>query len=847
MRSLGQTGLRPAACVALALVLALAGAGGAAAATYLVAETAAPCLNLRDLPDTTGAVLACLVPGVRLEMVTPGSTWAEVRLTDGTLGWVSRQYLAAELEVPLAPPPGPAVPEGTEPAAERAQPDRPDPERPEADRPQRPVASQRPLDELTRITFDIPFPEERGGGRAEGSAERVETVGDNVVVASGGVELRYRDSLLQAQRLEVDRYSRDVVAEGEVIFDQGPRRITGTRLDFNLDSRTGSMENAKVFADPDIYFWGSKVEMLGDDVYTVRDGVVTSCLKENPGWSFRTSKARVKLEGFARMQNTTMRVKGLPVFYLPYLVMPAKSERAAGLLFPNFGSSQQRGSYLGLAWFQPFGPSYDATLYLDNYSENYLGFGTEVRYLPSESTAGRFEGYAIEDPEADKTRWKIAWDHTSSDLPWGFRGVIRVLDYSDFNFFRDFERDFNNASIRRVESAGFLSGSWGSHSLSILASQNEAFYRGGDSVIARQLPEVEYRLRSQQLGSMPLYLDLLSSINSISIERGNLLKASYSRFDVLPQLTIPLSTLPWLSVSVTGGERFTWYEDSLNADGTDFGGGSLTRSFPTADARIVGPSFSRVFDKSLGSFAKFKHIFEPQWAYFYVGDFEQQDRVPLFDEVDVLRSTNVWGYALVNRVLAKPKDEEARGGPREILSFEINQGFSLDELQPLQSSRDGTVTSQEGPISFSLRFNPSLLVSLEARAQYNTLFSNLDSTSLSTGFAVGRQGFGLAWYTRYDAETGEESSDQIRLGASLELLPQRLTYGVQVSYDVLADFVQSTRHALMFNGQCWGLRLEYAQLNSQFRADNYDFRFALSLKNVGTFLDLTGGSRGGQF
>ncbi len=838
MRSFDQAGVWPAARIGLAWLLALVLAGGAAEATttVVVTEGANPCLNLRDIPNITGAVLACVVPGERLEMLTPGATWAEVRLADGTLGWVAREFLVPASEAPPAEP----APTSPPPAGASTEP-------PAAAPPETLAAGERPLSELTRITFDIPFPEERGGGSAVGSAERVETAGENVVVASGGVEFRYRDSLLQAQRLEVDRVSRDVVAEGEVILDQGPQRITGTRLEYNLDTRTGIVENARVFADPDVYFSGARVEILGEDVYTVTKGVVTSCLKENPGWSFRTAKARVRLEGFARMQNTTMRVKGVPVFYLPYMVMPAKSERAAGLLFPNFGSSQQRGSYLGLAWFQPFGPSYDATLYLDSYSEDYLGFGTEVRYLPSESTTGRFTGYAIEDPEADTTRWKISWDHTSSDLPWGFRGVIRVLDYSDFEFFRDFERDFNNASIRRVESTGFLSGSWGSHSLSILASENEAFYRGGRSVIGRQLPEVEYRLRSQQLGSLPLYLDLLTSFNSISIERGELFEASYSRFDVLPQLTIPLSTVPWLSVSVTAGERITWYEDSLSEDGSDFGGGSLTRTFPTADARIVGPSFSRVFDKSLGSFAKFKHIFEPQWAYFYVGEFDDQARVPTFDEVDALRSTNVWGYALVNRLLAKPKDEDALGGPREILSFEISQGFSLDDLQPLQSSRDGTITSQEGPLGFALRFNPSVKVSLEARAQYSTLFSNLDSTSLSTNFSSARHSFGLSWYTRYNSEIGEETSDQIRVGGNLQLLPDRLTYGVQVSYDVLADFVQSTYHALIFNGQCWGLRLEYAQLNSQFGEDNYDFRFALSLKNVGTFLDLTGGSRGGQF
>ena len=645
--------------------LVLTGAGLLAAETYVVADAARPCLNIRDLPEPAAGVLACLDPGERVEMLNWGRDWARIRLEDGTEGWAAGQYLT-----PASEPPQPAEPSET--AEEQAQ----------------------LLSELTRITFDIPFPEEKGGGSAIGSAETVETAGENVVVASGGVEFRYRDALLQAQRLEVDRSTRDVIAEGEVIFDQGPRRITGTRLEFNLDSRTGRMEDARVFADPDVYFSGTEVSMLGDDVYRVKDGVVTSCIKDNPGWSFRTSNARVKLEGFARMRNTTMRVKKLPVFYLPYMVIPAKSDRAAGFLFPNFGTSQARGSYLGLAWFQPFGPSYDATVYLDLYSESFTGLGTEVRYLPSESTTGRLEAYAIDDPMEGQTRWKVLWDHTSSDLPLGFRGVIRVRDFSDFNFFRDFERDFNNASIRRVESTGFLAGNWGAHSLSILLNENEAFYSGGSNVIGRQLPEVEYRLRSKQLGSLPLYLDLLSSINYISIERVGLLNETYSRADLFPRLTVPLSTLPWLSVSVTGGERITWYGDTLNEDRTAFGGGSRTRTFPTADARIVGPSLSRVFEKGIGKFAKFKHIFEPQWAYIYVGDYEEQSRIPRFDEVDVLRSTNVWGYSMVNRVLAKPKDLEKDGDARDPLAgdqsgLQPGQFPALAEVQGRHSDESG--------------------------------------------------------------------------------------------------------------------------------------------------------------
>jgi lipopolysaccharide assembly outer membrane protein LptD (OstA) len=253
-----------------------------------------------------------------------------------------------------------------------------------------------------------------------------------------------------------------------------------------------------------------------------------------------------------------------------------------------------------------------------------------------------------------------------------------------------------------------------------------------------------------------------------------------------------------------------------------------------------------VFEKGIGPFAKFKHIFEPRWGYRFIGEFEDQNLVPLFDEVDILRSSNIFGYALVNRVLAKPADEELLGGPREIFSFELNQSFSLNDDEPLQASSDGTLSTTEGPIGALLRFNPSEKMSLEARAQYSTLFSNLASTSLTSSFGVGRQRFGLSWFTRYNAETGDEASDQVRFSATLAILPGRLSFGSQIAYDVLADFVQAHRQVLEFTGQCWGFRLDYTQVRTV-RGEDYDIRFALSLKNIGTFLDLTGGSRGGQF
>jgi LPS-assembly protein len=715
--------------------------------------------------------------------------------------------------------------------------DQEEPDEPEPDEPIR----------FDRISFEIPFPEEQGGGTATGTAGSLEYLRENYVIASGGVEVRYQDMEFQGHQVEIDLEAKVVKAHGDVIIDQGPNRMTGDTLTFDLETKTGSMTNAKAFVDPDMYFEGKEIAKVGEDSYTVTDGMVTSCSGDSPAWSFRVARARVDMEGFARGKHGRFRVKKMPLLYTPYMLYPAKTERQSGFLFPNLGYSERQGAVLGLAYFQTLGESADTTFYLDLYTEKYTAVGNEIRYRPTEATQGFFEGYVVDDPESEDLRWKLNWTHTSDDLPWGMRGVIRYQNFSDFDFFRDFERDFDKISIRRLRSSGFVTGSWGQHSFTALVSDEETFVNADTTVTQRRLPEVEYRLRATQLGRLPIYLDMLSSVDYFNQERTDTFDFAYARADLLPQLTFSLSTLPWLSASVIAAPRVTWYGDSVSVNEEEPGlsGESLTRTLFSSNGTLVGPSIARIYNSKKGFFSKYKHIVEPRWTYTYVDDFDDQDRVIEFDEIDRLQPTSVVRYDFINRLLAKPPDETGQGA-REIMSLSIAQAFSLDADRPLQTSADGTRESRQGPVAVQYRFNPSELTNLEARLSYNTLFNGLNNTSLTAGFRFGQHAVGTTWVTRFNAETDTTRGNQLRFLAGLQLWPNRVRLDSQLNYDFVTSVLQSQRYVLSITAQCFGVRLEYQELDL---VDDQDrrFRFALSLKNIGTFLDLTGGSTTGGF
>lgn len=752
-----------------------------------------------------------------------------------------------------------------------------------------------------RITFNFKLGAASGGGQATGSAGDVEYQEDLYLIATGGVDFKYQGLRLQAERVRVDIPTNLLTAEGEVILDEGAQRMIGETVEYDLTTRTGRVTEATAYLAGDYYITGSQIAKIGPDTFKVDDGILTSCSQDVPSWSIHLSEATVTAEEYARIKNARLKFKKLPVLYAPYIIWPANTDRASGLLVPRPGYSNRRGAELSLAYFKTFGRSADATFQLDTSSDGYIGFGNEIRYRPSERTQGTFKGYYLNEPEdmeffpgivGERDRWKIELEHETKDFWGGFRGVIDFQEYSDLDYPQDYERNPNQQSQSFIYSNAFLTKNAGPHSLNVLVDQRERILgAAGDQDIRRQLPEVEYRLRKLRLGRSQVYLDLESSLSYFDLDLAfagieEEFTNQYGRLDLSPTLSIPLSSLPWLGVAVELGGRATYYTDVLTpedqvpeGESRWFSGESLDRVFPRTGVEIIGPSISKIFDRGLGRFSKLKHIVEPRVTYAYVGDFDDQDLIFSFDEIDNLRPSHGFLFSVTNRLMAKPRDED-EGGAVEVASLSVSQGLSLDETQPGQQSAVNTdLETDEGPLGLALRINPSQATSVRLDTAFSTLFGGYDIQSLRLSGTTkwGRHLFGLSWFSNWnvDLERGvtmpdpnddtmmipvpfdqrrvvsDKSSEQVRFSTRLALLPERLSLEAELSFDVLGPLVDPTnpdlgrdawdlrqsRFFLNWASQCYSWQLEYRESNLREIPDR-DVRFSLTLKNVGTFLDL---------
>src|SRR5882724_3463605 len=124
------------------------------------------------------------------------------------------------------------------------------------------------------------------GGEVTIVADRFEQTGpDNLLVATGNVEVTRGSARLLADRIEINRATGDATAYGRVIFYDGDDRLTGERIDYNIKTGTGVVYQAEVRAAPYYRLMGERLERIGESVYRVRRGVFTTCDDDTPSWS----------------------------------------------------------------------------------------------------------------------------------------------------------------------------------------------------------------------------------------------------------------------------------------------------------------------------------------------------------------------------------------------------------------------------------------------------------------------------------------------------------------------------------------------------------------------------------
>lgn len=660
----------------------------------------------------------------------------------------------------------------------------------------------------------------------------------------GNVEIHYQDVALRCDEVEVDQTTMLVRARGNVVLDQGPTRIACDRLEFSLQTKTGTLHQVEAFFPPSFSLRATLVEKLDETHYRFERGIFTSCptggeeTSYDPAWSIEARTGRIELEGYGHFAGASLKVRGLPVIYIPRMVWPVKQDRAFGLLVPRLGSNSRQGTYLGNSLFWPIARSFDATTSLDLYSKGYVELGQELRWAPAENALGELTVLGVRnpafepatDPHGRRWEWKAEGKHHQL-LPGGLVLRAELNELSNLDFFQSYERSFERNAQRTLYSHATLSRAWGPQTANLKIDHQRTFFGSGaqrQEVVLDRLPELEYRLRAIRLGTTPLYVSAVGTANHLSVDRFGSLEANYQRLDIFPTLAVLLPGFPWLNLTPTAGARVTHYTATFSADRRTLVNEPLTRSYFTGGLSLVGPSASRVWAADRGR--KFKHLIEPRLDYAYVSDPGDASRIHVFDQKDQVLVSNRLTWNLANRLFGKSGDAASR----ELATFEVSQDYSFS--QPIIPARPGSPASQSGPLNLWLRVSPALAASLDARASIDPVTRNLRSTSLSGMMSRAGALAAVTWYSSYDPVTAQVSASQTRVSGGWGPPTGRWRFESGVVYDIHRSKLLEQRYLLRWKGSCWAALVEFRDYRIK-PHERRDLRLLIDLTGLGTILD----------
>lgn len=665
-----------------------------------------------------------------------------------------------------------------------------------------------------------------------------------IVIARGDVEVHYKNIILYADNAEINTKTKDVHAEGNVVMQMPEEVLSGEELSMNLDSSEGELKKGFGMLQPTIFYEAESVTRKDSNIYRFRKARITTCTQPTPRWIFTCSRANFKKNDYIEMWNPVFSIKKIPVFYLPYMRIPLDKRRSTGFLMPLLGFTGQKGFSYGQSYYWAMARNMDATLSLDYYSARGLGGGLEYRYLFSKGVGGRLDFYYFnykDDPEQEPSdnAYLFRLKH-NQPLPFNFNLVADVDYNSSFAFLREFDNDFKRAVVSNRSSQVYLSKAWSYFNFNARVSRFETYSKETNvSIIRRSLPEVSFRSSKIRLFS-PLYLSFSSSFkrweygSATAYDEGN--QQSSQNLAFSPQLTLPFTLIPWLTMSSSVSSNINYHFQSYAQDTREVVDEAILSHNYAFNVGFFGPVFYKIFYDAEGE-AKLKHIIEPNFSYRYESPFSSAERI--ISAYPMYRYHQI-RYGITNRFLIRQNEM-----PREIFTLGLAQTFYIaPEDSPMQVYRIDGEIPEFSDVSGYLRFYPARKYSLDVSAAFNPYFKTFSSLRLGANLGSYEDTAFLRvnWYKSVNpyVESVFGNRHQINFFGGLKIPRFSLEALAEIDFNIHTNKMLYSGLSLVYHYQCLDFTFEVKMF--YFRdTPEVQFLFSFELGNIGQTANFLGG------
>jgi LPS-assembly protein len=678
-------------------------------------------------------------------------------------------------------------------------------------------------------------------------ADRIGYDGDrDVFSATGKVRIGFAGGFLTADRVTLDRGRNLALAEGQAVVQSDQDVLEGEKIVFDLVAGTGLVVDGRMFIDRShIYISAAKIEKTGEATYRLEDAAVTTCDGETPDWRLSGSELDLTVDGYGILKHGRFLARDIPVFYLPYLIFPAKTTRQTGLLFPRFSYSRDKnGLDAELPFYWAVSESADATFFQRYLEKRGFKEGLEIRYVAGPDAFGVFYGDWILDQkrttetvagmsrdwQEDRNRWSYYLNqemtfasgiHLRSDIRrvsdhWYFR------DFSSFNYYREHaslaaDDRFRQVSFAADESLGSLDSAvrlvkdWSLYNLTALARYTDDFASDSNDATLQKYPELILTGFRRPLSTTPLQLEFTAGYDYLYRTQGQ----KGHLWELAPNLYLPFNLGSVVQMTPHLGFRGSLWERDDSPTGPDDKRGQ--RGIAQFGA-VLSAEGHRIYDTQSRFAEKVRHGIKPEIVYTFIPG--TAERIP--DFLEPIPGRHSLTFALTNTLLARLREPAGKVRYREMMRFKLAQTYDIREAR-----RDAVGAGKDnrpfGDVSMELDLAPLDSLSLAVRNIYSVNSGDWKQSNYDLAVSD-RKGNSLSAGYRYTRDTIEEINLSLKasLTSSLEAI-------YILRQNRLSRRTIESSYGVKYWKQCWNVELSLSD-----REDDRTIMAIVSLYGMGT-------------
>jgi LPS-assembly protein len=643
-------------------------------------------------------------------------------------------------------------------------------------------------------------------------ADECEKAG-NIYTLRGNIAIHFADYDFHGDTATYDSSTADVSAQGNVSLDGGRRdlHLTAREAMYNTRSHTGKFYDVRgstgarfkgrtvtLTSSSPISFTGKMVEQTGPDEYVLHHGSVTSCELPHPKWTFNAERIILRVGNSAKVYHSSFRLKGVPVFYLPYVSPPVERlGRQSGFLIPNFGTSNTKGTVIGDSFYWAINRSMDATIGGEYLSKRGWALQENFRSRPSQNSFLNLNYFGVLDRGITTSSVDATGKTVTSTTQQGGEDVklnaetifahniraVASIDYlSSFIFRLAFTENFSQAVDSEVKSSAFVTKSIQGFSFNAFLGRYQNFQskNNDDAITILHLPGFEAAGVDRPVFGSPVYWSYDVAAEGVRRSQpgfvnqpGFVTPGIPGRFDVDPVLSLPLFFKGWMFRPEVQLRNTIYSQQQIPAQPVNIVERNvINRRAISTSVELRPPALSRVFDRTVAG-RKLKHTIEPRLVYRYTNGIENFSHIIRFDFRDILSNTNEVEYGLLQRLFLKREhagcNDEPTAGPAgtqavptapcvpagadEFVTWEVKMKYFADPNfggAILNGTRNVFTTTagftgiafvtdprRFSPIVSRFRIRTSGNSDLEWQLDYDTKKGRISSSTLYTGFHFG--------------------------------------------------------------------------------------------------------------